>query len=107
VVDLSSSSDEEGLIPDTSRDEEFTRRLFGSLNHGVLGTPDDGKVIILSDFDEEEEVHEKDVTDAEAMPSSAVKSPTLTPSANDINKSRSPNQVIGGSSSGENEGGSP
>jgi hypothetical protein len=52
VVDLSSSSDEEGLIPDTSRDEEIARRLFGNLNRAVLGPPGDGKVIILSDFDE-------------------------------------------------------
>jgi hypothetical protein len=37
VVDLSSSSDEKGLIPDTSWDEEFVRRLFGDLNCGVLG----------------------------------------------------------------------
>jgi hypothetical protein len=34
VVDL--SSDEEGIIPDTSWDEEFIRRLFGDLNRGVL-----------------------------------------------------------------------
>jgi hypothetical protein len=39
VVDLSSSSDEEGLIPDTSWDEEFTKRLFGDLNRDVLGRP--------------------------------------------------------------------
>jgi hypothetical protein len=78
VVDLSSSSDEEALIPDTSRGEEFTRRLFGDLNYAVLGPPGDGKVIILSDSDEEEEVHEEDAADAEAAPSSAMKSPALT-----------------------------
>jgi hypothetical protein len=32
VVDLSSSSDEENLIPDTSWDAEFAKRLFGNLN---------------------------------------------------------------------------
>jgi hypothetical protein len=31
VMNLSSSSDVEGLIPDTSWDEEFTRRLFSDL----------------------------------------------------------------------------
>jgi hypothetical protein len=51
VVDLSSSSDEEGLIPDTSRDEEFTRRLFGDLNCNILGSPSDGNIIILNDSD--------------------------------------------------------
>jgi hypothetical protein len=55
VVDLSSSSDEEGLISHTSRDEEFTKRLFGDLNRDVLGLLGDGKIIILSDSDEEEE----------------------------------------------------
>jgi hypothetical protein len=55
VVDLSSSSDEKGLIADVSRDEEFARRIFGELNCGVLGPPGDGKIIILNDFDEEEE----------------------------------------------------
>jgi hypothetical protein len=55
MVNLSSSSDEEGIITDTSRAEEFARRLFGDLNCDVLGTPDDGKIIILSDSDEEED----------------------------------------------------
>jgi hypothetical protein len=66
VVDLSSSSDEEGLIPDTSRDKEFVKKLFSNLNRSVIGPPDDGKIIILSDFDEEEEVHEEDVANTEA-----------------------------------------
>jgi hypothetical protein len=52
VVDLSLSSDVEGIIPDTSRYEEFARRLFDDLNRGVLGPPGNGKVIILSDSDE-------------------------------------------------------
>jgi hypothetical protein len=55
VVDLSSSFDEEGLIADVSRDEEFTGRLFGDLNRDILGSSGDGKIIILSDSDEEEE----------------------------------------------------
>jgi hypothetical protein len=53
-VDLSSSSDEECLITDTSCDEEVARRLFGDLNRDVLGPPGDGKIIILSHSDEEE-----------------------------------------------------
>jgi hypothetical protein len=74
VVDLSSSSDEEGLLPDTSWDEEFARRLFGDLNRGVLGPPGDGKVIILSDSDEEEEVCDEAAANAEVASYSAVKS---------------------------------
>jgi hypothetical protein len=74
VVDLSSSSDEEDLIPDTSWDEDFARRLFDNINREILWPPDDEKIIILSDSDEEEEVRKEDVADAEAAPPSAVKS---------------------------------
>jgi hypothetical protein len=74
VVDLSSFSDEEGFIADVSWDEEFTRILFGDLNHDVLGLPGDGKIIILSDFDEdEEEVREENTIGTEdATTSTAV-----------------------------------
>jgi hypothetical protein len=80
VVDLSSSSDEEGLIADTSLDEEFARSLFGDLNRDFLGLPDDGKIIIISDSDEEEEVHEEKTADVEVVPSSAARSPAPTAS---------------------------
>jgi hypothetical protein len=105
-VDPSSYLNEECLIPDTLRDEEFTMRLFSDLSRGVLGPPDDGKVIILSDFDEEEVVREEHAANAEAAPSSAVKSPTPTAStddANDTDKDRSPDRTIGGSNSGGDE----
>jgi hypothetical protein len=62
VVDLSSSSDEGDLITDVSRDEEFVRRLFGDLNYDVLGPPGDGKIIILSDSDEEEDARSRPLT---------------------------------------------
>jgi hypothetical protein len=81
VVDLSSSSDEEGLIVDTTCDEEFFRRHFGDLNRDVLGSPRDDKIIILSDSDEEEEeVREEKTISAKATPSFAAGSPTLTAS---------------------------
>jgi hypothetical protein len=54
VVDLSSSFDEEGFITDVSWDEEFTRTLFGDLNRSILGPFGDGKIITLSDSDEDE-----------------------------------------------------
>jgi hypothetical protein len=64
VVDLSSSSDEECLIPDILRDGEFTKKLFGNLNR-------DGKIIILSDPDEkEEEVREEKTTVTETVTTS-------------------------------------
>jgi hypothetical protein len=110
AVDLSSSSDEECLIPDTSQDEEFARRLFGDLNRSVLGPPSDDKFIILSDSNEEEEVCEEDAANTEAVPSSTVKSLTPTASVDNIDdadKGHSPNRAIGGRSSGGDEVGLP
>jgi hypothetical protein len=106
VVDLSSSSDEGDLIADVSRDEEFTRRLFGDLNHDFLGPLDDGKIIILNDSDEEEEVHEEKAADVEVAPSSAARSPppiTSTIDTDGIDKGNTPDRVIGSSSSGGDE----
>jgi hypothetical protein len=50
VVDLSSPSDKGKPIPVTSRDFEFTQRLFGELDHSLLGPFGDGKIIILNDL---------------------------------------------------------
>jgi hypothetical protein len=74
VIDLSSSLDEEYFIADTSRDFEFAQRLYGKLNRAFLGPPGDGKIIILSDSDEEnEEVHEvKSTSPKDAAASAAV-----------------------------------
>jgi hypothetical protein len=75
VVDLSSG--EEDDFSNISRGEEITRKLFGDLNCGLLGPPNDGNVIILGDSDEEEEeVCEDDCTDADVAPSSVVNFPT-------------------------------
>jgi hypothetical protein len=46
--------EDEDILLDTSRDAELSKKLFGDLNRDLLGTPDDGKVIVLSDSDEEE-----------------------------------------------------
>jgi hypothetical protein len=95
MVDLSSFLDEKGLILDTSWDKEFTRRLFGDLNHAILGPPDDGKVIILSDSYEEEEVHEVDAVDIKAVPSSSVKPPAPTDFAIDADDTDKVAPLIG------------
>jgi hypothetical protein len=81
VIELSSSSNEEDLNTATSRDFEFAQRLFGELNRVVLGPPDDGKIIILSDSDEEE-VREEKTTGTETVAASAVVNPASTASAN-------------------------
>jgi hypothetical protein len=53
VVSLDSDDeDKDWDAPDTSQDEEITRKLFGDLNHDLLGPPDDGKEIVVSDFKE-------------------------------------------------------
>jgi hypothetical protein len=62
----------------SSSDEEF---IFGDLNRDVLGPPSDGKIIILSDSDEEEEqVLEEKTTGTEVTPSSATRSSASTAS---------------------------
>jgi hypothetical protein len=117
VVDLSSSSDEEGLIPDTSHDEEFARRLFDDLNNDVLKPLGDSKVTILSDSDEEEKVHEETAATSNAAPSSAIRSPAPTASAADADDGPkgmqddnhdclASDREIGNSSSGGDEAGS-
>jgi hypothetical protein len=79
IVDLASSSGEEDSFADTSRDEELARKLFGDLNHDILGLPRDGKIIVLSDSDDEDETHEDAAVNAEATPpfaANSVDSPT-------------------------------
>jgi hypothetical protein len=118
VVDLSSSSDEECLIPDTSRDEEFARRLFCDLNRNVLGLLGDDNVIIISDSDKEEEVCEEDIADAKATPSSAVGILASATSAIDADEAptgvqddnsgdRIPDREADSSGNDEDEAGSP
>jgi hypothetical protein len=110
VVDISSSSDEGDLIADVSQDEEFTRRLFGDINRDVLGMPSDGKIIILNNSNEEEEVHEEKDVDAKVAPSFYARSPAPTASTDDVDgtyKSKTPNQVTRGCSNGGDEAGSP
>jgi hypothetical protein len=42
VIDMSSSSDEEDSIANTSRDIEFAQRLYDELNRDLLGPPGEG-----------------------------------------------------------------
>jgi hypothetical protein len=75
MIDLSLSSDEENFIADTSRDVEFTNKLFGDLNHDILGLPGDGKVIVLDDFDEEKEAQKEKTIGTKLMTTSAAVNP--------------------------------
>jgi hypothetical protein len=105
MVDLASSSGEEDFFADTSRDEELARKLFGDLNLDILGPPGDGKIIVLSDSDDEDEAHEDAAVNAEAIPPSAVNSPVTLSSTADADKT--PDGVQDDSSDGGDEAGSP
>jgi hypothetical protein len=86
--------------------DEFARRLFGDLNCDFLRSLDDGKIIILSDPDEDKEVHEEKAIDIEVAPSSAARSPIPTASTDDADGTdigNTPDRVIGSSSSNGDE----
>jgi hypothetical protein len=104
MVDLASPSGEEDFFADTSRDEELARKLFGDLNRDILGSPGDGKIIILSDSDDKDEVHKDTAINAEAAPP-AVNSPVTPASASDADKT--PDGVQDDSSDSGDEAGSP
>jgi hypothetical protein len=72
------------LAVDTSRDEEFTRKLFIDLNRDILGPPGDGKIIIIDDSDDDDEAQEEGTThiDPTAVPASAADAPVGTSVAN-------------------------
>jgi hypothetical protein len=105
VVDLTLSPSEEDSVADTSRDEEFTRKLFGDLNRDILGLPGDGKIIIISDFDDEDEMHEDDAVNAEAAPPSAANSVDSPTFASDVDKT--PDGVSDDNADGGDEAGLP
>jgi hypothetical protein len=105
IVDLASSLGEEDFFVDTSRDEELARKLFGDLNRDILGPPDDGKIIVLSDSDDENEAQEDAAANAEAAPPSTVNSADTPTSAPDADET--PDGVQDDSSDGGDEAGSP
>jgi hypothetical protein len=105
VVDLALSLGEEDSVADTSRDEELTRKLFGDLNHDILGPPDDGKIIVLSDSDDEDETPEDAAVNAEAAPPSAANSTDSPTSASDADET--PDGVSDDNADVGDEAGSP
>jgi hypothetical protein len=105
MVDLASPSGEEDFFADTSRDEELARKLFGDLNRDILEPLGDGKIIVLSDSDDEDEAHEDIAVNAEVAPPSAVNVPVTPASASDADET--PDEVQDDSSDGGDETGSP
>jgi hypothetical protein len=104
-VDLALSSSEEDSVADTSRDEEFARKLFGDLNRDILGPSGDGKIIVISDSDDEDETHGDVVVNAEAAPPSAANSANSPTSAFDVDEI--PDGVSDDNADGGDEAGSP
>jgi hypothetical protein len=86
VVDLALSLGEEESIADTSREEEFARKLFGDLNRDILRPPGDGKIIVISDSNDEDETHEDAAVNAEAAPPSATNSADSPTYASDVDE---------------------
>jgi hypothetical protein len=105
VVDLALSSGVEESIADTSRDEEFARKLFGDLNRDILGPPGDDKIIVISDSDDEDETHEDAAVNVEAAPPSATNSADSPTSASDVDET--PDGVSNDNADGGDEAGSP
>jgi hypothetical protein len=68
------------LVVDTSRDEEFTRKLFGELNRDILRPHGDGKIIIIDDSDDDDAAQEEGTTDIDptTIPASAADAPAWT-----------------------------
>jgi hypothetical protein len=64
--------DPSSFIVDTSHDEELTRKLFGDLNHDILGSPGDGKIIVLDDSDDDGEAREEKTADIESTTAPAI-----------------------------------
>jgi hypothetical protein len=105
MVELPSSSGEEDFFADTSQDEELARKLFCDLNRDILGPPGDGKIIVLSDSDDEDEAHEDATVNAEVVPPSAVNSLVTLTSTADADET--PDGVQDDSSDGGDKAGSP
>jgi hypothetical protein len=92
----SSMLDPSSFIADTSHDEEIARKLFGDLNHDILGPLGDGKIIILDDSDDDGEAQEETTAEIEstAAPASADDAPTEAKIDN--SDDRGPDQEVNG-----------
>jgi hypothetical protein len=74
---MTSVSSPSSLVVDTSRNEKFARKLFDDLNRDILGPPGDGKIIIIGDSNDDDEVQEEGTAGIEptTVPASAADAP--------------------------------
>jgi hypothetical protein len=93
------------LVVDTSRDEEFARKLFGDLNRDILGPPGDGKIIIIVDSDDDDDAQEEGMADIDPMTvsASAADAPAGAKVANSDDQG-SKQEADGGNDSGRSAG---
>jgi hypothetical protein len=93
--------DPSSLIIDTSRDEQFARKLYGDLNRDILGPPGDGKIIIINDSDDDDEAQEEEMAGIEptAVPASFVDAPAGAKVDNSDDQG-SNQEAVGGGDSG-------
>jgi hypothetical protein len=85
MTDLSSSSDDENFIVDTSRDAELAKKLFDDLNRDILGPLGDGKIIVIDDSEEENEAQEEKTIGIESTTASASTDPASSaPTSTDL-----------------------
>jgi hypothetical protein len=89
------------LVVDTSRDEEFARKLFGDLNRDLLKPLGDDNIIIIDDSDDDDEAQEEGTAGAEptAVPASATDAPIGTRVNNSDDQ-----EANGGDNSGRDAG---
>jgi hypothetical protein len=78
---------------------EFAQRVFGELSCDVLWPPGDGKVIILDDSKEEEEVREDVIANTDDAPSVAAERPS-TPTASPVDADEDPETAPNDNSDG-------
>jgi hypothetical protein len=93
------------LVVDTSRDEEFARKLFGDLNSDIIGPPGDGKIIIIDDFDDDDDAQEEGTIGVEptTVPASATNALVGTRVDNSDDQG-SDQEADGGDNSGHSTG---
>jgi hypothetical protein len=101
------SSGVSSLVVDTSRDEEFVRKLFEDLNCDILGPPSDGKIIVIDDSDNDDEAQEEGTIDIDptTVPASAADAPAGTSVTN--SDAQGSEQEVDGGSDSERSAGAP
>jgi hypothetical protein len=97
--------DPSSFIVDSSCDEELARKLFGDLNHDILGPPGDGKIIVLDDSDDNGEAQEEKTVGIKftTAPASADNAPIEAKTGNSDDQGLD-QEADGGDNSGHSTG---